>query len=723
MSNLLQFVNSAKFAIALVAIACFAAYMPFLNAPAHLDDQLLISWLTHLKNTQFLDFAGPDKLDNWGPIIHFYFMAKVLFIKKSIWLWRLTGLLTHIVASAFVYLIVKNLPTKNATLIALSTALLFAVYPLHPEAVFWISGKASALSTMFFLAFVFCCIKSYQTKGKSKKTQLSWLAAGIALCILALLTQTNLIVSNQVLNFQKWYQLVRNLFFPINNEIVPKYAREYRFMYFLLAPCLLSTILAFWKNKRFALAATVTLIVLLIACLPYVGFACDTRSLYGSRFLYLASFPACLFLTFILTSFVQIGNRFKSVTTIVSLIFLLLLFIFFFRMTWQQNSAYRAATHVLQTIQKSVAVVVAKEGSPYVFIRDLPTNSSVVPAPQKYSIAALDGPTGLLSAWVVPSEKLKRSLQAGNYLSSSLRWDKDFLSLVAFDLTPTTNQLTELNGPSIVARMMPGLVFYRTASYDSVNELLVLESNSTISGPAVRLAADGLSPIDSDVFYIDARINAPAVTANQEVELYWTTRLYDDYNHEDRRSFTQAQVNDGQFHRYYLPLVAAGYFANGTIATITLGFPAGSKVWIKSLGVTDGKNLRAQLSIEPSSIKPQANPYASPYYQYPQIPNLGLAQIAGNDELVLNYSVSRIENAHSALVEISQPNRFFNNPNGSALSAAYLKLVQVSSTEGTWSLKRSDLPAPGVYSIRLIAVGANGQPAGFISDSINCLAR
>ncbi len=721
MSNLLQLVGSARFAIVLVAIACFAAYLPFLNAPAHLDDQFLISWLTHLKGTQatFLNFAGPDKLDYWGPLTHFFFISKAIFIKKSIWLWRLSGLLIHVVTSCIVYLIVRRLPSDRAFLVALATALLFAVYPLHPEAVFWISGKASELSAMFLLSAVFCGLSAYQ----SKKHRSLWLIGSIFLIVLALLTQVNLPISNQAFNFQKWYQLLRNLFFPINNEIVPKYPREYRFMYFLLAPCLAGTLLALWKNKRFAISALVTFVILLLTCLPYVGFACDTRSLYGSRFLYLASFPACLFLTYLLTSFAHIGKRFKALTTVISAVFILLLCIFFLRMTWQQNSSYRAATNVLKTIQKSVSVVVAKTASPYVFIRDLPTNSSVVPPPLQYSIAALDGPTGLLSAWVVPSERLKRSLHEGNYLSTSLRWDKDFLSLLAFDLTPLTNQITELNGPAIVARMMPGLVFYRTASYDAANELLILESNSTVSGPAVRLAADGLSPIDSDFLYIDARINAPAVTANQEVELYWTTRLYDDYNHEDRRSFTQAQVNDGQFHRYHLPLSNAGYFANGTIAAITLGFPAGSKVWIKSLGVTDGKNLRAQLSIEPSSIKPSFNPYASPYYQYPQIPDLGLAQVEGLDELVLNYSVVNIEGANSALVEISETNKFFKNPNGSALSAACLKTMPLSAKEGQFSLKRSDLPGSGIYSIRLMATGPNAQPVGAFSDVINCLAR
>ncbi|MBX9877096.1 MAG: hypothetical protein K2Y22_01435 [Candidatus Obscuribacterales bacterium] len=716
MSGILKILNSKKLAICLVTLACLALYLPFLNAPAHLDDQFLINWLTHLKDdgSAFMQWAGPDKPDAWGPFMHFWFFAKAVFIKKSIWLWRFTGLLIHVLASLSVYLIVKRITKENSTLVAISAALLFAVYPLHPEAVFWISGKASELSALFFLISTYAFLR-----GKENKI---WLAGALLLLILGFTAQAYFAVSSHVFSFSEWYQLLRNLFFPINNEIVPKYPREYRFMYFLIAPALVGFVAAIWKNKRFGIYALITFIVLVVLVLPYVGVAADLRNLYGSRWLYLASFPACLLLTYILTSFTFIAKKFQPVTVTVSSIFVLLLVLFFCRLTWQQNSSYRANTHVLQSIQKSVQVVVAKEGSPYVFIRDLPRNVSVVPAPEEYSVAALDGQSELLSAWVVPSERLKRSLQEGKNIGSSLRWDKDFLSLVGFDLTPDKNSLQELDGPSIVARMMPGLIFYRTASYDEPNKLLVLESNSTVSGPAVRLSADGLSPIDSDVFYIEARINAPAVSANQEVELYWTTRLLDDYNRQDRRSFTQAFTNDGQFHRYYLPLSAAGYFTNGTIAALTLGFPAGSKVWIKNIGVTTTEKLKAQLSIDPLSIKPGAD-FVSPYYKYPQTAELGLVQIGPQDDLVLNYSVSNIEGATGAIVEISQPNEFFQNPNGNKLSAACFKQIPVSGLEGKWTLKRSDLKSSGVYSIRLIATAANNLPAGNFSDSINCLAR
>lgn len=716
MSGVLKILNSTKLAIGLVTIACFALYLPFLNAPAHLDDQFLINWLTHLKDngSAFMQWAGPDKPDAWGPFMHFWFFAKAAFIKKSIWLWRFAGLLIHVLASLTVYFIVKRITMENSALVSMSAALLFAVYPLHPEAVFWISGKASELSALFFLISIYCLLR-----GKENKF---WFLGAFALSILGFTTQAYLAISSHVFSFSEWYQLLRNLFFPINNEIVPKYPREYRFMYFLIAPALVGFAAAIWKNKRFGIYALMTFIVLAALVLPYVGVATDLRNLYGSRWLYLASFPACLLLTYIFTSFAFVSKKFQPVTVTASSIFILLLVIFFFRMTWQQNSSYRANTHVLQSIQKSVQVVVAKEGSPYVFIRDLPRNVSVGQAPEAYSVVALDGQTGLLSAWVVPSERLKLSLHEGKNIGSSLRWDKDFLSLVGFDLTPLKNSLQELDGPSIVARMMPGLIFYRTASYDEPNKLLVLESNSTVSGPAVRLAADGLSPIDSDIFYIDARINAPAVSANQEVELYWTTRLLDDYNRQDRRSFTQAFTNDGQFHRYYLPLSAAGYYANGTISALTLGFPAGAKVWIKSIGVTTADTLKAQLAIDPQSIKPGSD-FVSPYFKYPQIAELGLVQIGAQDELVLNYSVASIEGASSAIVEISQPNEFFKNPNGNKLSAACLKQIPIVGTDGKWILKRSELKSPGVYSIRLIAAGANHLPAGNFSDTINCLAR
>lgn len=719
MSKLLEFAGSAKFAAILTLLAAFIVYMPFLNQPAHLDDQFLLYWLTHMKGTQaeFFNWSGPDRLDAWGPTLHFWFIAKAIFLKKSVALWRLAGLLIHCLSSLVIYFIIKRLRIENAAFIALATSLLFAVYPLHPEAVFWISGKASELSALFFLSALYFFLRS---KTETKLRYLP-LFAGLTLLILGLTTQFTFSVSHHALDFSKWYHLIRNLFFPINNEIVPKYPREYRFLYFLFAPCLLALPIAIWKDKRFGKQVLIAFILLIILCLPYVGLATDLRNLYGSRFLYLATFPTTLLLALILSSFSRLNERFKIFTTCLSGIFLLLLFGFFFRMAWLQNSAYKQATHVLASIQKSANVVVAKTAVPYVFIRDLPRNTSIVPAPLEYSVAALNGQTGLLSCWVVPPERLKRTLLQGNNLPASLRWDKDFLSLVAFDLTPRQDKLLELDGPGIVARMMPGLIFYRTASYDEANKYLVLESNSTTSGPAVRLSADGLSPIDSEIFYIDAMIQAPVASENQEVELYWTTRLYDDYNHHDRRSFVRAIVNDGQFHRYYLPLSGQGFYANGTIAALTLGFPAGSKVSIKGLGTSKSDNLVAELSL--ASLTANQCAFQSPYFQYPQIAELGLCQLAKTESLALNYSVANIVGAVSASLEIGKPNEFFNNPNGNALSAACLKQIPIASTKGQLNLSGNEFKTPAVYSLRIIGKGLNGETVGNFSDSINVLVR
>lgn len=71
--------------------------------------------------------------------------------------WHLMSLLLHILCSAGVYLVILTLSQRNT--VAIFSALLFAVYPLHAESVCWISGITDPLYGGFFLSSFYFYLK------------------------------------------------------------------------------------------------------------------------------------------------------------------------------------------------------------------------------------------------------------------------------------------------------------------------------------------------------------------------------------------------------------------------------------------------------------------------------------------------------------------------------------------------------------------------------------
>src|SRR5579883_1714583 len=60
----------------------------------------------------------------------------------------------------------KSWPRFNAEWASFLTALLFALSPLHCEDVAWISGRADILSAPFYLAALYCIVRSHQEKNR-----------------------------------------------------------------------------------------------------------------------------------------------------------------------------------------------------------------------------------------------------------------------------------------------------------------------------------------------------------------------------------------------------------------------------------------------------------------------------------------------------------------------------------------------------------------------------
>lgn len=100
------------------------------------------------------------------------------------------NLLVHFVNAGLVYALARvfcqrAIPHRDGDWIALTTALLFALHPVHTEAVTYISGRSSSLMTMFYLAALWTYARGTQEGATTGFLRL----ASLGLFVVALLVK------------------------------------------------------------------------------------------------------------------------------------------------------------------------------------------------------------------------------------------------------------------------------------------------------------------------------------------------------------------------------------------------------------------------------------------------------------------------------------------------------------------------------------------------------
>ena len=141
----------------LVIAATILAYGPVLFNFFNGDDFVHLYWLKDaIKNPELI---WRNFHSSWldGTTTRFYRPLISIFMVTDYLVWGLNGLgfhitnlLFHIASTVLIFFIVKNLH-RDANIWALVAAGLFGLYPLHPEAVSWITGRVDSVVTPFCL--------------------------------------------------------------------------------------------------------------------------------------------------------------------------------------------------------------------------------------------------------------------------------------------------------------------------------------------------------------------------------------------------------------------------------------------------------------------------------------------------------------------------------------------------------------------------------------------
>ncbi|MCX6273645.1 MAG: tetratricopeptide repeat protein [Bacteroidetes bacterium] len=158
------------FWLAAILLLTFIVFFPALNNaltnwddPHYLNDNPLIRSLSaqNIKKIFTEVFFG-----NYQPLHIFSYAIEYHFYKLNPAGYHTTSVIMHLVVTFLVYRFILLLSENNT--IALITALLFGIHPLHVESVAWAAERKDLLYAMFFLGSLICYIRYIKEQQKMK---------------------------------------------------------------------------------------------------------------------------------------------------------------------------------------------------------------------------------------------------------------------------------------------------------------------------------------------------------------------------------------------------------------------------------------------------------------------------------------------------------------------------------------------------------------------------
>jgi len=153
----------------LIALAATLSYLHGLNGEFLMDDIPLISEdpFYVAEDSSFADcwkrtyWQGRRSLGQYRPLVGFSYLVNARISGLNSRMFRLTNLLLHIAVAILVFILADQLRTGGIS--ALLAALLYAVHPIHTEAVIPASGRAELLCAFFILTGLISFIRILKT--------------------------------------------------------------------------------------------------------------------------------------------------------------------------------------------------------------------------------------------------------------------------------------------------------------------------------------------------------------------------------------------------------------------------------------------------------------------------------------------------------------------------------------------------------------------------------
>lgn len=415
----------------IIAVVSFFVYYNSLNNDFVFDDESVVQ-----NNTSIQTLANIPKFftaeEGFHKVIGRYYrpvVSSLYAVDFAMWGlnpfgFHLTNVIIHVIASLLLLMILLKLfgDYKHGLLSALIGALIFAVHPVHTEAVSWVSGRTDSLTTLFFfLSFLFYIKYSEEGNKKSflvvasiayfigllskemivttpvlmflydyffKKREFSWFKSN-ALPYIVFITATIIFVliryivlkdvvdrttymyfygkdtETAVLTMFKTIPVYfRLLIFPLNllyhyNGVLPdSNSISDLRVLFSLLFVVVMIGVSFYLQKKYG-EVSFSILFFFVSLLPVMNFI-PTMNFMAERFLYLSSFALSVLVSYLLIKFLNEKNKNLLVT-----MFLLIVVVFGY-LTYKRNFDWKNNETLYMTADgKDGSVLLVNAGNMY----------------------------------------------------------------------------------------------------------------------------------------------------------------------------------------------------------------------------------------------------------------------------------------------------------------------------------------------------------------------
>ncbi|MBA3993481.1 MAG: hypothetical protein C0469_08140 [Cyanobacteria bacterium DS2.3.42] len=793
--------NAVPLLVFIIALATFLCYLPVLFNFFAGDDFVHLTWLKQAMG--YPQLIWKNFHSSWldGTTTKFYRPLISVFMVTDYMTWGLNGLgfhitnlLFHLTSTIVLFFVSLRLGKTfsgestqstikgSALSFAFFASLIFGLYPLHPEAVSWITGRVDTIVTTFIIVSLWCYMQwrdgksilwcagsivslilgllskemaitlpatmaAYEVllwweKGGTRKTLIPGAISAIKAIVpfavvIALYFVVRLIalgtfvggyddslffISNMKDFVYGWLHALKMLLIPANKDFFDTKNPLLLFWQVSLGFIAISSLANFAALKRTIPVFLFSALWLAFALLPVYKIFAISDDLQGSRLAYLATVPLSLLMAFGFTTVRALGNpiAWMRVANRLRIVWGALFVTAAAAMLWTNNQAWVAAGEQSNAIRQELDAMYKNEiqGDPQVLFLGLPDHIHG-------SYVCRNALYGMTK-----SPQMHRDIEHNimvdkfepimpfGYLKTSLQESRDKVRVYRWDLE--TKKFVAINLPDKSIKQLDAKDLSRVYESQELKNLLKVADNYGIK----NFAFDDKSI--ASVVTETPKGRRPALQIDLNLPCFTTdfvaiTVLAPSIP-QDNKGLDLLYKNEinRDFNLYHR--AHANLVPSPQPQKLIFALHSEPE-WALG-GTSSGFELYLPLRGELKILSVETVP-ASELMPTIDFKNSGFMGTKGflhlgKDKLkdTVSYDAKSVPGSTGVVFELTRPNLLFASQNDKDECLVTLREIKSSGTTGSVTLERKDFTALGIYELRAWAVDKDGNRLGVSGDHI-----
>ncbi len=788
--------NAVPLLVFIIALSTILCYLPVLFNFFAGDDFVHLTWLKQAM--VYPQLIWKNFHSSWldGTTTKFYRPLISVFMVTDYMTWGLNGLgfhitnlLFHLTSTIVLFFVSLRLGKTfaadsnqnikgSAVAFAFFASLIFGLYPLHGEAVSWITGRVDTIVTTFIVVSLWCYMQwrdgrsifwcagsivslilgllskemaitlpatmaAYEVllwweKGGSRKNLIPGAVSAIRAIapfavVIALYFVVRLLalgtfvggyddslffISNMKDFIYGWLHALKMLLIPANKDFFDSHNALLIFWQVSLGFMAISSLANFAVLRRTIPVFLFSALWLAFALLPVYKIFAIADDLQGSRLAYLATVPLSLLMAFGFTTVRMLGNpvSWMRVANRLRIVWGALFLTAAAAMLWTNNQAWVAAGEQSNAIRHSLNALYKDEiqGDPQVLFLGLPDHIHG-------SYVCRNALYGMTK-----SPQLHRDIEHNimvdkfepilpfGYLKSSLQESRDKVKVYRWDLE------SKKFVPIVLPDKKVTDAVAESYQGDRLKPLIKVEDKYGISD--FSFDDNGVASVKTEAPKgrrpaLQVALNLPCFTTDFVAITVLAPSIPADNKGLDLLYKNDINRDFNLFHRSHANIAASPQPQK-------LIFPLRNAPEWALGGASKGFELYLPLRGELKILSIETVPATAlmPSIDFKNSGFLGTKGFMhlGKDQLkdTITYDAKAVPGAAAVVFELTRPNLLFASQNDKDKCLVTMREIKAAGTTGSVTLERKDFSALGIYEVRAWAVDKDGNRLGVAGDHI-----